>query len=93
MDTTREQVRLFLAPGMGHCRGGNAPATWDRLAPLVAWVENGTAPDTIVATDATDGTVDNERPLCPYPEHPVYTGPTGGENDPANWVAANFSYQ
>ena len=93
MDTAREQVRLFLAPGMGHCRGGNAPDTWDRLAPLVAWVENGTAPDAIVATHVTDGTVDNERPLCPYPEQAVYTGPTGGENDPANWVASNFSCQ
>ena len=41
----QERARLFMAPGMGHCRGGRGPDTWDRLAPLVAWVERGEAPD------------------------------------------------
>ncbi|MGH9784558.1 MAG: tannase/feruloyl esterase family alpha/beta hydrolase, partial [Terriglobia bacterium] len=35
----QERVRLFMAPGMAHCRGGPGPDTWDRLAPLVDWVE------------------------------------------------------
>ena len=42
-------------------------------------------------THSTKGKVDNERPLCPYPKQAVYTGPQGGQNDPANWVAANFT--
>ena len=62
-------------------------------APLVEWVENGKAPDFIVATHSTDGVVDNERPICAYPKKAVYTGPAGGENDPANWVASSFTCQ
>ena len=49
------------------------------------------APDRIIATHQTDGRVDNERPLCPYPQRAVYTGPGGESYDPQNWIAANFS--
>ena len=87
----RDRVRLFMAPGMNHCRGGAGPDTWDRLAPLVDWVERGIAPDALVATHATGGAVDNERPICAFPERAVYTGPAGGADDPANWVAGNFT--
>ena len=91
MGSAHESARLFMAPGMGHCRGGPGPNAWDKLEPLVDWVENGTAPDFLVATHSTDGRVDNERKLCPYPQQAVYTGPAGGENDPANWVHGNFT--
>ncbi len=87
----RDRARLFMAPGMNHCRGGAGPDTWDRLAPLVDWVERGIAPDALVATHATGGVVDNERPICAFPERAVYTGPAGGADDPANWVAGNFT--
>ena len=87
----RERARLFMAPGMNHCRGGVGPDTWDRLRPLVDWVERGEAPDALIATHTTDGIVDNERPICAYPERAVYTGPAGGADDPANWVAENFT--
>ena len=86
-----DSTRLFLAPGMGHCSGGAGPNTWDKLPALVDWVENGSAPDSIIATRSTNGVVENERPLCSYPQQAVYTGPAGGANDSANWVAANFS--
>jgi len=91
MDAARANARLFMAPGMGHCRGGAGPDTWDRLRPLVDWVERGTAPDALIATHQTEGQVDNERPICAVPQRAVYTGPAGGADDPANWVAANFS--
>jgi feruloyl esterase len=91
LDAARERARLFMFPGMGHCGGGPGPNTWDALAPLVEWVENGTAPDHVVATHATDGRVDNERRVCAYPQVARYTGPAGGANDPANWTAANFT--
>ena len=91
LPAAQDRARLFMAPGMGHCRGGRGPDTWDRLAPLVAWVERGEAPDALIATHATDGVVDNERPLCPYPARAVYTGPAGGADDPANWTATNFT--
>jgi feruloyl esterase len=93
LNSTKEHTRLFLVPGMGHCRGGPGPNTWDKLAPLVDWVENGHAPEFVVATHSTDGVVDNERRICAYPELAVYTGPSGGENDPANWVESNFTCQ
>jgi len=87
----REDVRIFMVPGMAHCGGGPGPNSWDKLAPLVAWVEKGEAPDYVVATHSTDGTVDNERKVCAYPELAVYTGSAGGQNNPANWVEGNFT--
>ena len=60
---------------------------------MVAWVENGNAPDFVVAAHSTDGVVDNERPICAYPQRAVYTGPAGGENDPINWVESTFTRQ
>ena len=56
-------------------------------------MENGNAPDSIVATHSTDEVVDNERKVCAYPERAVYTGPAAGKNDPANWVEENFTCQ
>jgi len=88
-----DSSRLFLAPGMGHCGGGPGPNNWDKLAPLVDWVENGVAPESLTATHSTDGSVDNERLLCTFPQQARYTGPAGGENDSDNWVAENFSCQ
>jgi len=78
---------------MGHCGGGPGPNSWDKLAPLVDWVENGVAPEAITSTHSTDGQVDNERPLCTYPQQARYTGPAGGENNQENWIAENFSCQ
>jgi feruloyl esterase len=65
--------RLFLAPGMGHCRGGAAALdTFDLLTAVVDWVEKGTAPDAVTATGrAFPG---RSRPLCAYPKHAHYTG-------------------
>jgi feruloyl esterase len=90
-DNAGEHTRLFLAPGMGHCSGGPGPNSWDKLSALVDWVENGIAPDSIIATHSSNGVVDNERLLCPYPEEAVYSGPVGGQDDPLHWVAENFS--
>ena len=91
MVSARDHVRLFMVPGMGHCRGGNGSDTWDRLQPLVNWVEYGHAPEALLATHYTDGVIDNERPVCAVPERAVYTGPVGGSDDSANWVHENFS--
>ncbi len=90
MAAAQDKARLYLAPGMGHCRGGPGPDSWDKLAPLVDWVENGNAPESIIATHSTDGVVDNERPLCTYPEQASYVGPADGAGNPENWVAENF---
>ena len=60
------------------------------LVPLVKWVENGVAPERITATHSTDGQIDNERPLCVYPQQARYVGPAGSADNPANWRAENF---
>ena len=82
---TREFFRLFMAPGMGHCAGGPGPNRFDALAALEQWVEEGQAPDRIVASRLTGGVVDRTRPLCPYPEIARWNG-TGSTDDAANFV-------
>jgi feruloyl esterase len=91
--------RLFMVPGMGHCSGGtgttafgnqNAPAPvtdheHDLLSALDAWVEKGTAPDRIIASRIVGGQTVRTRPLCPYPQRAVYTGP-GSTDEAANFV-------
>ncbi len=90
LDKAKQHMRLFMFPGMAHCRGGPGPDEWDPLAPLVAWVERGLAPDSVIAVNRTNGVVDNERPVCAHPTRAVYVGPAGAADDPTNWVAANF---
>ena len=77
--------RLFMAPGMAHCGGGEGPNDFDKVTPLEQWVEKGKAPDSIIASHSTDGKVDRTRPLCPYPQVARYTG-TGSSDDAANFM-------
>jgi feruloyl esterase len=78
-------VRLFMAPGMGHCGGGEGPNAFDKMGPLERWREQGIAPDRLPASHSTDGKVDRTRPLCAYPQVAKYTG-TGSIDDAANFV-------
>jgi Tannase and feruloyl esterase len=71
---TRDFFRLFMVPGMFHCRGGFGPDRLDALTPLINWVEGGRAPDSIVASQEADGAIVRTRPLCPYPQVARYTG-------------------
>jgi len=76
--------RLFRAPGVGHCGGGAGPQPQDLFGALVKWVENGTAPDTILSQNVVGG-VTRTRPLCPYPQTAIYNG-TGSTDDAANFT-------
>jgi feruloyl esterase len=81
-----DSIRMFMVPGMGHCRGGDgATDTFDAVAALDAWVETGQAPAQILATSVTDGAVTRSRPLCPYPQVASYRG-TGSTDEAANFV-------
>jgi hypothetical protein len=82
----RNWFRVFMVPGMLHCRGGDAPNTFDFLAPMMAWVEKGIVPDGVVATqfEADKKTVKRTRPLFAYPTFAAYKG-KGDVNDAANW--------
>ena len=84
---TQEFMRLFLAPGMGHCSGGLGPNTFDTLAPLAQWVEKGTAPAQIIASHLTNGVADRTRPLCVYPQVATYKG-SGSSDEAANFECA-----
>jgi feruloyl esterase len=77
--------RLFMAPGMAHCGGGSGPSTFDMLTALEQWVEQGKAPDQIIASRSVKGVVDRTRPLCPYPQVAAYKG-SGSTDDAANFV-------
>jgi pimeloyl-ACP methyl ester carboxylesterase len=83
MEKVQQSSRVYLVPGMGHCAGG--PATLDKfdlLGAVVDWVENGKAPDSVVATGADFP--GRSRPLCAYPKHAQYKG----QGDPED--AASF---
>jgi feruloyl esterase len=84
LQDVRGFYRLFMAPGMAHCGGGTGPNTFDMQAVLEQWVEQGIAPERIVATRAVNGVVDRARPLCPFPQVAVYKG-QGDTNDAANF--------
>jgi len=94
--------RVFMVPGMAHCSGGAGPnafgngtsngpvidADHDLVKALERWVEQGIAPDRIIAThyvgNAAANGVQFQRPLCPYPERGEYVG-RGDPNDAANF--------
>ena len=78
-------IRLFMVPGMGHCSGGEGPDTFDKISVLEQWVEQGRAPDRIVASHQIAGKPDRTRPLCPYPQTARYQG-NGSIDDAANFV-------
>jgi feruloyl esterase len=61
----------------------------DVFTALVRWVEQGTAPDRLVASGASplDSTQTLTRPLCPYPQQARYKG-SGDANDEANFECA-----
>ena len=98
---TGQFVRLYMAPGVGHCAGGVGPGSFGQLGmttakgpkygladALEAWVEKGTAPGDITATKYNGSNVVMTRPLCVYPAIPKYNG-TGDTNDAASFVCAS----
>lgn len=85
-EAASRNIRLFLAPGMSHCQGGDGPNQFDKLAVLSAWVEQGRAPDRIDAAHYNSaGEIDRTRPLCPFPRLATYDG-TGSIDDAANFT-------
>jgi feruloyl esterase len=85
-------TRLYMVPGMQHCFGGPGPNNFGNAmtAALQRWVEQGSAPDKILATkykidgDPSSG-VARTRPLCPYPQVARYNG-FGSIDDAANFA-------
>jgi feruloyl esterase len=46
-------ARLFLIPGLAHCRGGVGITEFDSLTPLLRWVEDGVAPRELAGVAAS----------------------------------------
>jgi hypothetical protein len=71
---TRDFFRLFMVPGMFHCRGGVGPDRFDAMTAVIDWVERGVVPQSLTATRVEDGKPVRTRPLCPYPQVARYGG-------------------
>jgi feruloyl esterase len=83
-EPTSNWVRLFMAPGMAHCTGGEGPDTFDKISAMEQWVEQGKTPEQIIAAHKTAGKIDRTRPLCPYPQVAHYKG-TGSIDEASNF--------
>jgi feruloyl esterase len=97
----RKYHRLFMLPATGHCGGSTGPnsvgggmpeppkayrdANHHVVSAVIKWVEQGVAPEKIVATkfDAA-GNLTRSRPVCAYPAEARYSG-SGDINDAANF--------
>lgn len=90
-------VRLFMAPGVQHCNAGPGPDTFGQMVmgpptdaehdltlALERWVEEGIAPNRVIATKRTAGKIQRTRPLCPYPQVARYNG-SGSTDEAANF--------
>jgi Tannase and feruloyl esterase len=98
---TQDFFRLFTLPGVNHCVGGEGADQVDYLGYLDAWVEQGKAPDMMLAAHINlepglaaflvrhpidPAKFQFARPLFPYPLRTVYKG-KGDPNDPASYKA------
>jgi len=91
-------ARLYTVAGMNHCSGGPAADQFDMLTPMIAWVEQGKAPDAVVATarDASNAVPNSEvpadwgagrtRPLCAFPKVARYKA--GDINSAASYACS-----
>ena len=80
-----DHVRLFMVPGMGHCAGGPGATQFDMQPVLENWVEQGEAPDRVIAVKPDSGNPPLSRPLCPWPKTASYDG-SGSTADAANFA-------
>ena len=85
---TYDSVRLFMAPGMGHCGGGEGPNVFDTVSALEEWKERGKAPAEMIASKLEGDKVVRTRPLCPYPQLAQYKG-SGSIDKAENFVCRN----
>jgi feruloyl esterase len=96
----QEYHRLFMLPAVSHCGGGTGPSAIGGGAPepmaalrnaehhtvsaVIRWVEEGVAPEKIVASRIVGGNVVQQRPVCAYPAQAAYNG-SGSTDDASNF--------
>lgn len=92
--SAKKSVRLFMAPGMAHCFAGPGPNKFNMVPELDRWVEQGKAPERVIATKFDNDLLAivglptkplRTRPLCPWPKTAHYKG-KGSTDDAANFI-------
>jgi feruloyl esterase len=105
LDQAQQFARLYMFPGVAHC--GGPTSQFDLLTPLVAWVEQGTAPTAVIVTQAQAGEAEEAQSaaagsaapqpvICQAQEgrtRPVYPYPRVARYDGLGSIddAANFA--
>jgi len=100
-DKVRQYHRLFMLPAVAHCGGSTGPSSIGGGMPeppaayrdadhhvvsaVIRWVEQGIAPEKIIATRFSGSTLTRSRPLCPFPAEARYNG-SGDVNDASNFT-------
>src|SRR5258706_15922257 len=84
---TSQFARLFLAPGVDHGFRGAGPTPTGTMEAIVRWVEEGKAPDQLMAERKdSNGKVIQTRPLFPFPQVSMYKG-TGSTHEGGNFIS------
>jgi feruloyl esterase len=76
----REDVRLFMMPGVLHCAGGPGPSVVDWLDELARWHDSRVPPGELIASWPDRP---GARKLCAWPQHARFTG--GEPDQPQSW--------
>jgi hypothetical protein len=100
---TKSFFRLFMIPGMAHCRRGPGGDAADMITAMENWVEKGEAPDHLIMHHLIKeqnylglprpryplpaGSYDRTRPVYAYPDVAAYSG-KGDPKDGVNWTKA-----
>ncbi|WP_416414219.1 tannase/feruloyl esterase family alpha/beta hydrolase [Pantoea sp. App145] len=74
MESTQSFARLYLAPGVEHCRGGEGPNSIQGMDALVKWVEKNKVPQEVMAQKIVKNKVIRTLPLCAWPKRTIYLG-------------------
>lgn len=86
--TVRDDVRLFIRPGVTHCVGGSGPDGTDYLAAIDKWLETGKAPEKLEANFRRPfSEIEGGRIVCAHPGVVTHSG-SGDPNDPENYSCA-----
>jgi feruloyl esterase len=81
-------VRLFMAPGLDHDFRGAGPTPTGEFKALIRWVEEGQAPDHLIAEKRdSNGKLIRSRPLFPYPAVAKYKG-IGSTDEGENFMSS-----
>jgi Tannase and feruloyl esterase len=66
-------VQLYLIPGLGH-GGGAFKAGFDTIGVLDRWSNEAIPPSNLIVIDQNKRAHRRERPMCPWPRWPRFTG-------------------